>query len=135
MRLNTTAIDDLVHICTNYGGHTDENKLLAQLNGVRLALYINASDGNVTLVDALKLHKEMLNRGMTPNIVPMRLHSTTIMKILSEYRINSGHQNESKLKRAFAAIDLTPYDKKVGVEETILVPTEEYVKIINGTTR
>lgn len=133
MKLNPSVVDKVVYFCTNYGGHKDEARLQKHLQEMRLSPYMD-SNGNISLVDSLSLVKELMSRNRpTSNVVPMRLHGSTIAKILQEYQINSGHTNEAKLRRSFAALDLTPYDKKTSVDETILVLTEDYIKVMSGT--
>lgn len=135
MRLNPSAVNNLVYLCQNYGGHKEETKLLAQINNLRFSPYMD-TNGNVTLVDSLTLVKEMTSRNMPiKDVVAMRLHSSAIHKIMKEYDINSGHVFETKLQQAFMKLDFTPYDRKMnGNNDTILILTEEYLRVVNGAS-
>ena len=53
----------------------------------------------------------------------MRLHITTIEKLVSIYETYGGHRNEQKLKNALSEVDLSEYERGNG--EKILVLTED----------
>tara|TARA_Y100001938_G_C8082378_1_gene429918 strand:+ start:454 stop:717 length:264 start_codon:yes stop_codon:yes gene_type:complete len=53
----------------------------------------------------------------------MKLHETTVQKLLKVYEVNSGWTEEKKLLNALRMLDLSVYTQQNGVK--ILVPTEE----------
>ena len=61
----------------------------------------------------------------------MKLHASAVEKLIKIYESYGGFQNYNKLRQALANLDLTPYERKQGVQEVILVPTEEYLKELN----
>jgi hypothetical protein len=65
----------------------------------------------------------------------MTLHPTAFEKIIYLYDLYSGYQNESKLRNALAALDFTAYERKFGERDTILVLTEDYLKVLQSSTR
>lgn len=57
----------------------------------------------------------------------MKLHASTIKKIISLVETYSGSTNQERLIKQLAALDLTPYEQKLSTGGNIvLVPTEEY---------
>ena len=62
----------------------------------------------------------------------MKLHTSTIEKLLQIYANFGGFQDERKLKEQLFALDLTPYERKTTAnQEVILVLTEDYLKLLN----
>lgn len=53
----------------------------------------------------------------------MRLHGTTIEKLLRVYETYGGHRTDAKLRAALEEIDLAEYERQTG--EKILVLTED----------
>ena len=53
----------------------------------------------------------------------MKLHETLINKLLQTYEINSGWQEEWKLKAALQKLDVSVYTRADGTQ--ILIPTDE----------
>lgn len=62
----------------------------------------------------------------------MRMHPSVINKILYLYQNYGGHEHDTKLRKMIETIDLTPYERKEGHQEVILVLTEDYVKQLSG---
>lgn len=58
----------------------------------------------------------------------MKLHPHVIEKLIFYFENYGGHVNNTKLKQYLAALDLTPYEKKTGGQEVILVLTDELMK-------
>ena len=56
----------------------------------------------------------------------MRLHISTIEKLIRTYENYGGHRNEQKLKSALAELDFSEYERGSG--EKILVLTEDLVR-------
>lgn len=65
----------------------------------------------------------------------MRLHASVIEKLLYIVQNYGGHEHDTKLRQKFNEIDLTPYEKRSGNQEVILVLTEDYMKQLAGTPR
>lgn len=131
MKLHPIVINKILYLCTNYGGHKDERKLLAELNQLRLSPYMG-DKVNLCLVDTPMFVQERISRNQpTHDIVPMRLHSSAIQKIMYAYDMYSGHVQETKLRKAIQDLDFTPYERKEA-RETVLVLTSDYVKTLQG---
>lgn len=129
MKLHPHVINKILYLCTNYGGHKDERKLVAELNNLRLSPYMG-DRVNLSLVDTHAFVQERLTRNMPTNdIVPMRLHSSAIQKIMYAYDMYSGHVNETKLRASIIDLDFTPYERKEQ-QETILVLTSDYMQTL-----
>lgn len=62
----------------------------------------------------------------------MRMHGSVIEKIIWMVQNLGGHENDSKLRDALKALDFTPYERKQGNQELILVLTEDYMKVLNN---
>ncbi len=60
----------------------------------------------------------------------MKLHPHVIEKLIYLFENYGGHANNAKLKQHLAALDLTPYEKKTGGQEVILVMTDEMMKLL-----
>lgn len=63
----------------------------------------------------------------------MKMHSQLIDKLLNLVDNFGGHQNNAKLRKALAEMDMTPYTREN--TETILVDTEEYLKKVEEFNR
>jgi hypothetical protein len=135
MKFHTSVIEEILRGCQNYGGHADEKKLREFLSPKRYAVY-SGDRRDMVLVDAHRYLQECMQRRMPSNhIVPMTLHPTAFEKIIYLYDLYSGYQNESKLRNALAALDFTAYERKFGERDTILVLTEDYLKVLQSSTR
>ena len=131
MKLHPLVVSKILYLCTNYGGHKDERKLVAELNQMRLAPYMG-DKVNLCLVDAPAFIQERISRNLsTHDIVPMRFHSSAIQKIMYAYDMYSGHVQETKLRMSIVDLDFTPYERKE-IQETVLVLTADYVKTLQG---
>ena len=60
----------------------------------------------------------------------MKLHPHVIDRLVYLFENYGGHVNNAKLKAHLAALDLTPYEKKTGNQEVILVATDEMMKML-----
>ncbi|MFA6049793.1 MAG: hypothetical protein WC761_01230 [Candidatus Paceibacterota bacterium] len=58
----------------------------------------------------------------------MKLHPHVIDKLIFLFENYGGHINNAKLRTHLAALDFTPYEKKTGGQEVVLVLTEEMMK-------
>jgi len=58
----------------------------------------------------------------------MRFHATVIDKLLYLFQTYGGYANEDKLRKHISELDLTPYERKSGTQEIVIVLTEEYMK-------
>lgn len=58
----------------------------------------------------------------------MKLHPSVIDKLIFLFENYGGHINNVKLRQQLDGIDLTPYEKKTGSQEVILVLTEDMMK-------
>ena len=133
MKMHPQVIGKILYLCTNYGGHTSEKKLVAELNQLRLSPY-QVEQLGLVLVDSRTFISERQARNLPINdIVPMKFHGTVIQKVMYAYNMYSGHTNESKLRNALIELDLTPYERKEVGSEIVLVPTSDYMKTLQGT--
>lgn len=62
----------------------------------------------------------------------MKMHASVVEKILWMVQNLGGHEHDTKLREALRVLDLTPYERKQGNQEVILVLTEDYVRQLNG---
>lgn len=62
----------------------------------------------------------------------MRLHPSAIEKLIYLFENYGGHETNSKLRQKLVDLDLTPYERKTGQQDVILVLTEDYMKQLNG---
>lgn len=126
MRLHPTLVEKFLQTCANQGGYSEESRLIKGLSSITLATYILQNQPGVVLVEADNLIQQRINmRQPIHDIVPMKMHTNVIGKLLEMYRSYSGHSNESKLRNAFSSLDLTPYEV-VSRGEAIVVLTKEY---------
>lgn len=58
----------------------------------------------------------------------MKLHQSVIDKLIFLFDNYGGHVNNAKLRQHLDVLDLTPYEKKTGGQEVILVLTEDMMK-------
>lgn len=131
MKLHAHLVEKILYLCTNYGGHKDEKRLITHLEQLRISPYV--SEKGVVLVDTQTYINERNSRGMTTqDILPMKLHGTILQKLLYLYEMYSGHSNESKLRKAIFELDFTPYERKEGGQDIVLVLTSDYMKTIQG---
>jgi hypothetical protein len=135
MKLHPSVIDKFIYLCKNYGGHQHEDKLRKQFEQISLSIHIN-TEGNMFLVETqLLINERNLRKMNISDIIPMKLHPITINKIMSIYEMYSGHSNEKKLVQSFRNLDLTPYERIINGNDTVLVPTEEFIKVMQATGR
>jgi 2C-methyl-D-erythritol 2,4-cyclodiphosphate synthase len=126
MRLHPTLVEKFLQTCANQGGYSEESRLTKALANITLATYVLQNQPGVVLVEADKMIQARIDmRQPIHDIVPMKMHTNVIGKLLEMYRSYSGHSNESKLRAAFSSLDLTPYEV-VSRGEAIVVLTKEY---------
>jgi hypothetical protein len=58
----------------------------------------------------------------------MKLHPTVIDRLIYLFENYGGHVDNYKLRQHLNALDLTPYEKKTGDQQVILVLTEDLMK-------
>ena len=125
-------VDKILYLCTNYGGHQNEKRLLAHLENIRMSTYVR--EVGIVLVDTSAYILERRARNQPENdIVPMKLHSTALQKILYLYNMYSGHSNESKMKGSISALDFVPYQRN-NTGETVLITNEDYMRVLQGAS-
>lgn len=135
MRLHPSAVNKLIYLCKNYGGHQHESKLKGHIDNVSLSAHID-KNGQMWLVETQLLLDERNQRRLeVADIIPMKFHPSLVAKILSIYEMYSGHANERKLMWSFTNLDLTPYERIVTGNDTVLVLTEDYVKVMQSVGR
>ena len=62
----------------------------------------------------------------------MRLHPTTIKRLLKIYDTYGGHREETKLLEELSRLDLSVYQRTQGPQENVLVCTDELNEAIRG---
>ena len=135
MKFHASVVEDIINNCRNFGGHASERKLRDILSQKRYAIY-SGDRRDMVLVDADRYMKEAFqNRQQTSNIVPMSLHPNAFEKVMYFFDLYSGYDSEQKLRGVLANLDFTPYERKMGSHETILVLTEEYTRTLQGSPR
>lgn len=131
MKLHPQLTEKVLYLCTNYGGHKDEKRLISHLENLRISIY--SSEKVLVLVDTQTFVNERIARGMPTNdIFPMKLHGTVMQKLLYLYEMYSGHTNEVKFKKALNELDFTPYERKENSQDVVLVLTSDYMKTMQG---
>ncbi|TXH11475.1 MAG: hypothetical protein E6R04_02495 [Spirochaetes bacterium] len=65
----------------------------------------------------------------------MRMHVTVVDKLMYLFQNYGGHERDLKLRRMLEELDLTPYERQTGMQELILVLTEDYMKQLASTGR
>jgi len=135
MKFHASVIEGIISNCRNFGGHASERKLRDILLQKRYAIY-SGDRQDMVLVDADRYLKEAFeNRQQTSNIVPMSLHPNAFEKVMYFFDLYSGYDSEKKLRGVLSNMDFTPYERKMGSHDTILVLTEEYTKTLQGSPR
>ena len=135
MKFHPSVVEQIVQSCRNFGGHASEKKLREMLSQKRYAIY-SGDRKDLVLVDADQYLKEAMSRRMPTNgIVPMSLHPNAFEKILYFFDLYSGYDSEQKLRTALRNIEFTPYERKIAGSDVILVLTEDYTKILQGSPR
>lgn len=136
MKLHNSAIDHLVFLCSNHGGHAKENKLLDAFKRLRFSLYqhknADGEVGELFLVMTDKLIQMFRASGQAePRVQAFVLHATAIEELMQIYTMWDGYSNQLKLKKALLAWDLSPYERKLdNAGETVLVPTKIYQRAL-----
>jgi hypothetical protein len=136
MKLHNSAVDRLVYLCSNHGGHAKENKLLDAFRHLRFSLYQHKGPdgevGELFLVMTDQLIQMLRASGQAePRVQALVLHATAIEELMQIYTMWDGYSNQLKLKKAFLALDLSPYERKLdNAGETVLVPTKIYQKVL-----
>ena len=132
MKLHESVVTQLIHINTNFGGHSTETRLKAMVEQFRLAPLFDETTSIMTFVSAEKLLQyKAARRQATNDVTPMRLHPLVVDKLMKTFDLHSGHSNESKLRAALSKIDLTPYERKT-TGEVLTVLTEDFMKIMQN---
>lgn len=135
MKFHASVVEDIIHNCRNFGGHESERKLRDVLSQKRYAIY-SGDRRDMVLVDAERYIKEAFqNRQPTNTIVPMSLHTGAFEKVMYFFDLYSGYDSEQKLRNILSNLEFTPYERKTGAHDTILVLTEEYAKTLQGSPR
>lgn len=62
----------------------------------------------------------------------MKLHSSVIERLIYLMNTYSGFENNEKLREQLRNLDLSTYERKTGNRETILVLTEDLLKMLNN---
>lgn len=123
-------VRDVLFLTTNYGGHTNNTKLTDRLNAMRLSPYIGEAI-SLSLVSTKQFLDERKKQNLDiSDVIPMRLHSSAVQKIVYLYEMYAGHANEDKLRKGLFELDFTPYERKNG--EALLVLTSDYMKTVQG---
>lgn len=136
MKLHNSAIDHIVFLCSNHGGHAKETKLLDAFKRLRFSLYQHRSPdgeaGDLFLVMTDTLVQMLRASGQTETRVQaFVLHATAIEELMQIYTMWDGYNNQFKLKKALLQWDLSPYERKLdNVGETVLVPTKIYQRAL-----
>jgi hypothetical protein len=136
MKLHTSSVEKLLFLCQNYGGHAEEVKLIGFISDMCFSPYVRTQSDSIVLVETIELLKERQNRNLpTTDLIPIKFHASVVKKIMELYDMYGGHENEYKLRTSFNQLDFTPYERKVEFKDTVLVLTEDYIKILRGTSR
>ena len=62
----------------------------------------------------------------------MKLHSSVIEKLIYLWDNYGGHSDYTKLQEKLKELDFTPYEKKTGNQEIILVLTDDYLQSLKA---
>lgn len=65
---------------------------------------------------------------MALDLSEMKLHNTTIEKLIRLYTTYGGYPEERKLRQALQEINLDQYDQQTGHKRTVLVLSEDLKK-------
>jgi hypothetical protein len=135
MRFHPSVVEQIILNCRNFGGHASEKKLRDILSQKRYAVYAGDRQ-DMILVDADQyINEAMSRRQSTNNIVPMALHTSAFEKILYFFDLYSGYDSEQKLRTSLSKLEFTPYERKMASNDVILVLTEDYMKVLQGTPK
>lgn len=133
MKLHASAVDKLLYLCQNYGGHASERKLMTFIEELRFSPYVRTQADGIVLVETDQYVTERLARRLpTHDIVPMKLHASAVKKIMDTYDMYGGHENETKLKWSLNHMDFTPYERQLTHGDTVLVITEDYIQVLRA---
>jgi hypothetical protein len=135
MRFHPGVVEQIILNCRNFGGHASEKKLRDILSQKRYAVYAGDRQ-DMILVDADQYINEAMSRRQSTNsIVPMALHTSAFEKILYFFDLYSGYDSEQKLRTSLSKLEFTPYERKMASNDVILVLTEDYMKVLQGTPK
>ena len=135
MRFHSSVIEQIILNCRNFGGHASEKKLRDILGVKRYAVYAGDRQ-DMVLVDADQYINESMSRKQSINsIVPMALHTSAFEKILYYFDLYSGYDSEQKLRTSLSKLEFTPYERKIVSNDVVLVLTEDYMKVLQGTPK
>ena len=135
MRFHPSVVEQIILNCRNFGGHASEKKLRDILSQKRYAVYAGDRQ-DMILVDADQYINEAMSRRQSTNgIVPMSLHTSAFEKILYYFDLYSGYDSEQKLRTSLSKLEFTPYERKMLNNDVILVLTEDYMKVLQGTPK
>jgi len=62
----------------------------------------------------------------------MRLHPTTVKRLLKIYETYGGHREETKLLDELSRLDLSVYQQTQGRQDNVLVCTDELNEALRG---
>ena len=135
MRFHPSVVEQIILNCRNFGGHASEKKLRDILSQKRYAVYAGDRQ-DMILVDADQYINEAMSRRQSTNgIVPMALHTSAFEKILYFFDLYSGYDSEQKLRTSLSKLEFTPYERKIVSNDVVLVLTEDYMKVLQGTPK
>lgn len=60
----------------------------------------------------------------------MKLHPSVVEKLIYIFENYGGHVDNTKLRQHLSNLDLSPYEKKTGDQQVILVLTEDMMKYL-----
>lgn len=130
MKMHPSLVDRILYLCTNYGGHKDEKRLVAHLDALRMATYVN--DAGICIVDAQAMISARRARNQPiDDIVPMKFESHGLQKLLYMYNMYSGHSNEAKMRNALSSMSFKPYTRSSG--ETVIILEEHYMQVLQAS--
>lgn len=133
MKFHASVVDKLIYLCTNYGGHVKETKLVELVENFRVTPYARNNQETKDLIILVEtdvmLQERKARNTPTFDVIPMRLHKSVQDKILDLYHSYSGHIHEVKLRRALSEMDFTPYESKVNGDFCIVL-TSDYMNAL-----
>lgn len=128
--MHPSLVEKLVYLCINYGGHENETKLTKLFSEMKVTLYVrqeNTGSDAIVLVDYDKFLNERLQKSLPTNDIKlMKFHSKTLAHFMELYKSYGGHLHEAKLKKAYFALDFTPYESKT-TGENYVVLTKDFI--------
>jgi hypothetical protein len=135
MKFHASVVEEIIKLCHNFGGHTEETKLRHHIDKLQLSPYVrqvNESKESIILVETSKyLQERQMRRIPAHDVIPMQLHQTVKEKIINIYKTYGGYNQELKLKQALSLLDLTPYESKTQ-GTNFLVLTQDYMKALQN---